>query len=259
MRPTQQLLWQADPVAFARDALDFECDPWQCDVLRSKRDTLLLLHRQSGKTTATSILALHTAKFQPGSLTLLLAPSQRQSKEQFQTIRRFMRRLEPIEVLESNNAMSCEMANGSRIVSLPGADPNTIRGYSAPQLLIEDEAAWVSDDTHEAAAPMLLVSKGRNILMSTPGGTRGHFYEHWISANDDWQRIKLSVLGNPRIDTVMLEKLRKKTPAWRWRAEYLVEFLGSHDQLFSDELIESAFYADVKPVFSPAQLAAILA
>jgi hypothetical protein len=94
--------------------------------------------------------------------------------------------------------------------------------------------------------------------MTTPAGQRGHFYEHWVSGNPDWERFKLSVLDNPRIDKVQLEKIRRKTPEWRFRQEYLVDFLGSQDQMFSNELIESAFNDKVKPIFSPEQLATLM-
>lgn len=39
-----------------------------------------------GKSTVSSILAMHTALYQPGSLTLLLSPTERQSKELFRKV-----------------------------------------------------------------------------------------------------------------------------------------------------------------------------
>jgi hypothetical protein len=129
MQVSETFLWAADPVEFARGALGFECDEWQKRVLRSTKDTLLVIHRQAGKTTVTSIAALHTAKFQPGSLTLLLAPSLRQSREQFAKIRQFLRQLEPAEILESDNSLPCGLSNGCRIVALPGADPNRLEDF----------------------------------------------------------------------------------------------------------------------------------
>ena len=46
----------------------------------------------------------------------------------------------------------------------------TIRGYSHVSLLIIDEAARVPDDLYEAVRPMLAVSQGRLICLSTPWG-----------------------------------------------------------------------------------------
>jgi hypothetical protein len=47
------------------------------------------------------------------------------------------------------------LSNGSRVVTLPGDNPRKIRGYSAPALIVEDETAFVSDETFDATVPML--------------------------------------------------------------------------------------------------------
>jgi len=131
-----------DPVGFVQDRLKLEPDPWQARLLRSRAPWILLnCCRQSGKSTTTAAVALHTAIYDPG-LILLVSPSLRQSKELFAKVTGFLKDLEPAEVLEEDNKSSCTLANGARVVSLPG-DPDTLRGYSAPKLIIKDEAAFV--------------------------------------------------------------------------------------------------------------------
>src|SRR5437868_253966 len=62
-------------------------DPWQARLLRSQAPRILLnAARQSGKSTTTATLALHTALYQPGALVLLLSPSLRQSIELFKKV-----------------------------------------------------------------------------------------------------------------------------------------------------------------------------
>ncbi len=159
-----------DPVAFAVERLRFEPDPWQAEVLRlSHQNTLLNSSRQAGKSTTTAIIALHTALYRPGSLTLLGSPSLRQSRELFVKITDFLKRLESTPLLEEDNRLSVQLKNGSRVVSLPGTG-ETVRGFSAPDLIVEDEAAFVEDSFFRAVRPMLAVSGGRLILMSTPYG-----------------------------------------------------------------------------------------
>ena len=88
-----------DPVAFVQDRLKFEPDPWQASLLRSRAPWILLnCCRQSGKSTTTAAVALHTAIYDPG-LILLVSPSLRQSKELFAKVTRFLKDLEPAEVL----------------------------------------------------------------------------------------------------------------------------------------------------------------
>src|SRR5688572_23009417 len=82
-----------DPVRLAQDC-GIEPDQWQSELLREKpKRALLLCSRQSGKSTVTALMALHTAIYEPGSLILLLSPSQRQSQELFRTVMLFNSKL----------------------------------------------------------------------------------------------------------------------------------------------------------------------
>src|SRR6516165_1336067 len=155
---------------FCRDRLGFEPDEWQVRLLRSRsRQVILNMGRQVGKSTTVAALALHTAIYRPGGLILVIAPSQRQSRELFIKVHNFLRQLEPPEILEEETKLSLMLGNGSRVVVLPGDNPRTVRGYSAPELIIEDEAAFVSDETDDALIPMLAATPtGRIVLMSTP-------------------------------------------------------------------------------------------
>ena len=116
------LRFSLDPVAFARDRLDFQPDPWQADVLQSSgRNILLNCSRQAGKSTTTAIIALHEAFYWPDSLILLVSPSLRQSRELFVKVCGFLRMLEPRPILEEDNRLSFTLGNGSRVVSLPSS------------------------------------------------------------------------------------------------------------------------------------------
>src|SRR5437660_11892167 len=224
-----------DPVAFVQDRLKFEPDPWQARLLRSRAPWILLnCCRQSGKSTTTAALALHTAIYDPG-LILLVSPSLRQSKELFAKVTGFLKDLEPAEVLEEDNKSCCALANGARVVSLPG-DPDTLRGYSAPKLIIKDEASYVSD-------AMQAVSKGRLIEMSSPNGKRGHFYENW-QGGIDVERIKIIGRQCPRIGAEFLEKMRQKLGPMLFAQEFEGEFIDAESSAFSSEMIELALVDD---------------
>jgi len=79
-----------------------------------------------------------------------------------------------------------------------------LRGYSAPKLIIKDEAGFVSDAMQAALDPMLAVSKGRLIEMSSPNGKRGHFYENW-QYGVGVERIKIIGGECPRIGAEFLD------------------------------------------------------
>ena len=82
-------------------------------------------------------------------------------------------------------------------MALPGRE-ETIRSFSGVDLLILDEASRVPDDLYRSVRPMLAVSQGRLLALSTPFGQRGWFYEEWIGTGP-WQRIHIPWTQCPRI------------------------------------------------------------
>ena len=241
-----------DPVAFARERLKFEPDTWQADVLRSSASRLALnCSRQAGKSTAAAILALHRAIYVPRSLILLVSPSLRQSRELFLKVTDYRRRLDVEDEgprLEEDNRLSMRLDNGSRIVALPSSEA-TIRGFSAVDLVIEDEAARVRDDTYLAIRPMVAVSGGRLILMSTPFGKRGHYHDVWQHGGDAWGRVEITAEACPRISQEFLDEERAALGEWRWRQEYYCVFHEGDDQIFLHDVIARAVRDDVAPLF----------
>jgi len=121
---------------------------------------------------------------------LLLSRSHRQSTELFRIVLDFYRRLEyPMQ--KSRTAHELHLTNFSHIVCLPCRE-DTVRGYANVSLLIIDEAARVPDDLYRAVRPMLAVSGGRMICLSTPYGKRGFFHDCWTNGGADWARIEVA-------------------------------------------------------------------
>jgi hypothetical protein len=235
-----------DPVILARN-IGMDCDPWQRDVLRKPHQReLLIVHRQGGKSVTAAVAAVHAALFDPGALVLVVSPSQRQSAELFRTMLVLYRSLGRPVAAESENALSISLENGSRIVALP-ADPVTIRGYAACRLLIVDEAAFVDDDTMAAVRPMLSVSHGRMLAMSTPYGRRGWFWE--ASKSREWRVTTVTADQCPRISAEFLEAERRALGDWRYRQEYCCEFTDLAGRMFAS--------ADIAAIFEPGKLGAI--
>jgi hypothetical protein len=126
------------------------------------------------------------------------------------------------------------LANGSRVVSLPGEE-QTVRGFSGVRLLIVDEAARVPDPLYAAARPMLVVSKGRLIAASTPFGRRGWFWEAWSGA-EDWRRVKVAASQCPHITPEFLTEERKAIGERWFKQVYLCDFLEAIPPADADAL-----------------------
>lgn len=239
----QDLVRALDPVALG-EAIGIAADPWQEDVWRSNHPSIMLnCTRQGGKSSAASVLAMHAALYEPGSMVLLLSRTQRQAGELFKKVMTVYRAVGRPVPADSENTSTLELENGSRVISLPG-DPDTVRSYSAVRLLIVDEASRVSDELMGAVRPMLAVSGGRLITLSTPHGKRGWWSEAWHDGGDDYKRVKITAYDCPRITDEFLKKERRALGEWRFKQEYMCEFVESAEQVFSEEQIRRAFDSD---------------
>ena len=241
----QDLALALDPVALARRA-GLEPDPWQAQVLRSTAPRLLLnVTRQGGKSTTTAALAVHQAAYEPDSLVLLLSPSLRQSAELFKKCQAVYRAIAGSVPSDAETLLTLTLENGSRIVSLPGKEA-TVRGYSGVRLLVVDEAARVADDLYMSVRPMLAVSAGRLVALSTPFGTRGWWYEAWQS-REPWERYEVPATACPRIPAAFLEEERRTMGPWWFDQEYGCQFLDAQSAAFTRAEIDQAFAEEVEP------------
>jgi len=237
----------ADPVALA-EKIGMTPDDWQIKVLRSSSDRVLLnCCRQSGKSTTAGVLAVHAALYEPDSLVLLLAPAQRQSQELFKKVIATYRTVGRPVPAEQESALSLTLENGSRVVCLPGKE-STVRGFSGVRLLVVDEAARVDDELIASVRPMLAVSGGRLVAMSTPFGRRGWWWDAWENGQG-WNRWRITAQQCPRISAEFLEEERRALGDWFFRQEYECEFVDTVDQIFTRDQIEAAFSPDVAPLF----------
>jgi hypothetical protein len=209
-------------------------DPWQEALLFDPgRQVLLNCSRQSGKSSVAAALAIHTALFRPGSLTLLVSPSLRQSTELFRKVLDAYQALGGRLPVRSMSQTRLELPSGSRVIGLPGRE-QTVRAFSKVALLVIDEAARVPDDLYRALRPMLAVSQGRLVCLSTPFGRRGFFYQEWTDPRANWQRVQVSWRQCPRIAPEFIAAERQALgDAWI-RQEYECSFEALEGLVYPD-------------------------
>jgi hypothetical protein len=225
-------------------------DSWQRSLLtRSTRRTLLLCSRQSGKSTATAALCLATVMERPRALVLLVCPTERQSKELLDKALTLYRTIgEPLGRV-TDSSLHLTLANGSRILALPGNEAG-LRGYSGAALVVLDEAARIPDPLYYSLRPVLAVSGGALLALSTPYGKRGWFYDEYTDGGDDWQRITIKATECPRITAEFLAEEKRRLPDLVYRTEYGCEFVDTLDQFFSTDMIDAAVSDEVEPLFT---------
>jgi Terminase large subunit, T4likevirus-type, N-terminal len=235
----------ADPVRFSR-AAGIAPDPWQADVLRSTAPRIALAcSRQSGKSTTVATLAAHVATYQESSLTLVVSPTERQSAETLLKVRQVLTAVGWPVPPEAEGVTHLEFANASRVLALPGHSEATIRGFSGADLVIFDEAARCADSLYFSVSPMVAVSGGRLILLSSPYGRRGFYSDLWHSS-EPWQRITITADECPRIPRSYLEEQRRSMGDWWFQQEFYARFLDPETSVFHSADIERMFSKGVE-------------
>lgn len=221
-------------------------DEWQARVLRSKEWVLLLCTRQAGKSTIAALKAAHLALYTPKSFIVIVSRGVRQAQEVFATVEKCIYATEKASgqaERSEDNKSSIKLANGSRILSVP-SNPDTIRGLASVSLLIEDEAAFVEDEVNDVVRPMLAVSKGQLMMLSTPNGQRGHFYNAWVG-REPWDRFEISADKVSRIAPEYIAREKAEKGEFHVRQEYFCEFVSELDSVFTPEQVRGAISDDV--------------
>jgi hypothetical protein len=128
------------------------------------------------------------------------------------------------------------------------SDEKNIRGFSGVALLVIDEAARVADALYCAVRPMLAVSRGRLVALSTPFGKRGWYHDEW-HGEGQWERVKITTEQCRRIAPAFLAEERRALGERWFRQEYLCSFEDTIDAMFAWADIEAAFNNDIEPLF----------
>lgn len=211
-------------------------DPWQKELIQSKGDVVVISGRQCGKSTGTSELAGDTALKIPNSFIVIGAYVIDQAQLIFRKIHEYLMAKAPNKILGQVRLNFMELRNGSKIICRPIGDTGAgMRGYSATMLII-DEAAFVPDRAWEAIEPVISVTKGRTILLSTPQGKRGFFYK--ASINENYKRMQVSARDCPRHSKTFLDQKEAEMSTVAFATEYLGEFIDDYNRKFSEKWVE---------------------
>jgi len=252
----QALNYLIDPALWVQDNFRVVLDDWQVSALRSSsKQSLWNIHRQSGKSTVAAWKALHMAIYREKSLILMVSPSERQSSELFRKFDGAYDLLEAPPERVEDKALSCTLSNGSRVVALPGIE-DTIRSYSSVSLIVEDEASRVPDDLYVAIRPMLAISQGSILLMSTPNGKLGHFFKTWDDNVDPetfqarpgsaWEAVRIQADQCKRISKAWLDNERLNMIDQKYRQEFMCEFCDIEGAVFDSDLFRSLIDPNLK-------------
>ena len=256
MNPLLEIAYRVDPVAWARNVLDMTPRVWQEQFLRIPygQDGLVLTARQVGKTTVAACAMAHTAVFKPGSLSVVACPAHRQSAELLRKARHMV--LKAGAKLTSDNVYGLELANGSRVLALPGSE-DSIRGLTVDGWIVVDEAAYVLDDMIAALRPMRAQRpEARFVMLSTANTRTDPFWSAWETGGQSWMRIQVTVdVDSTLYSQDYLDQERRALGEDRYKREFLGIPAGGPVSPFTWDLFDRAtqtpVHADAWQVFKP--------
>jgi len=228
-------------------------DTWQEEILETKGNIVLCSGRQVGKSTIVSISAGEFAATERSKSILIISSTERQAEEMFNKVLYYIDDNYPRMIMKGKDRPTkhvLKLTNGSIIRCLPtGLAGVGIRGYTIDRL-IADEAAFIPTDVFTAVTPMLLTTGGDIILVSTPHGKEGYFYDCYRDPNFKVFHINSEEVIRNREESISwnttqrekalahLEAEKKRMTQLQYAQEYLGEFVDSLRQFFSDDLIK---------------------
>jgi Terminase large subunit, T4likevirus-type, N-terminal len=247
-KPLREIAYKLDPVLWAREVLGMSPRPWQEQFLRVPhgQNVLVLTARQVGKTTVAACAMAHTAIYEPGSLSVVACPAQRQSAEPIRKVKEMV--LKAGATLITDNKYGIELANGSRVLALPSSD-ESIRGLTVDGWIVADEAAYLTEDVIAALRPMRAQRPGaRYVMLSTANTRTDPFWSAWETGGQSWMRIQVTVDVDASLYSQdYLDQERRALGNDRYKREFLGIPTGGQVSPFTWELFERATKTPVHP------------
>jgi hypothetical protein len=274
-RERKDLLYTLSPLAYIH-SLGFNPFDWQSEIISSTHKRKVCDGaRQSGKSTITSGKPCHVARFYPGSLSVILAATEKQAVEDMEKIKDFMSRdVEYPEIVRDSDSL-IELKNKSRILVVPATE-KAARGFSSPHIIIMDESSRIEDGVYKSGViPMLTDNeKCEVILISSPNGRTGFFFkafqsERWerYEVRSPWDVDDLEMLLIPGADEAAYRKAKAKqgikayySPRHHnqdeqqmnleemgplmYRQEYCCEFVEPDEQVFGYDEVSNVFRSE---------------
>lgn len=191
--------------------------------------------RQCGKSVLAEILLIEYL-CKSNSFNAYISPTFQLGRKVFKEITTL---LENSGIIKKANAttLTIETVFGSTLQFFSAEAYTAIRGTTVSGILIIDEAAYISDVLPNGenfwgnvVMPITKARKPLTVLISTPCGKQGFFYDFYLRAlNKEEGIVELSrtIYDDDLVDEKDIEEIKKSIPEMAWRQEFLIEFLDS--------------------------------
>ena len=236
-------------LGFAKQVLGWTLEDKQRELLEGPGKRVILnCTRQWGKSWMAAVALLYHALQNPGSLSLIAGPTQMQSAELLEKVKRLAGRIGLKPKGDGIRRHSAVFPGQARVVAVPGRSADTIRGSSDVTMMVFDEAAMMRDEVYAAARPALTQKDGAIWLLSTPKGKKGFFEKEFRNGAENWRRVVAPATECPRFTREALEAEKASLGERLFSQEFLCEFVETNDGLFDEAWFAEVFQPGVAPL-----------
>lgn len=258
-----------------RRLVPFDPFPYQekmVELIQGHYGTVAIKTRQMGFTELVASYFLWEAKDNPAYLAVVFSKTQSDTANIARRVRTMSASHPDIE-LETENLKDLKLKDGGRIV-FKASTPHGARGLESVSAILFDECAFVPDieEIYGSALPSteMLGEDARIILLSTPNGAKGFYYQRAAEANGDrnlldvcrqvragevdpvqwwvddggWVKFVVHWRAHPiysqRPDYLGTIKKRQKLTEAQLQREYNLSFDEASNALFQPALVHSA-------------------
>lgn len=227
-------------------------DQWQMDVRAATGNIIVRTGRQVGKSTIIAQIVAEEALKSKISV-MVIAAVEREALLIFEKILAHVYEVSPQMVKKKADKPTkhrLRLTNGSEVLCLPaGITGAGIRGHTI-NLLVADEAAFIPEAVWAAVTPSLMVTGGRMILLSTPHGKEGYFYERYDDEDFSSFYVNAEIVVRERpICATWTKKQqehaikhqqaeKRRMTDLQYQQEYLGKFIEDLTQFYPDILIQ---------------------
>ena len=160
----------------------------------------------------------------------------------------------PNEIIEKSNSsdLVIETITGSKLRFFSGEAAQTARGSNCTRLIV-DEAAYIKEEIdgqsfwYNIVVPLLKARGKTAILISTPFGKQGFFYElcmRGLKGEEGYFYTNHPIYDDELISKEDIEELKKNYPPLAWKCEFECQFLSNALSVFPN--YEDRFIEDFK-------------
>ena len=205
------------------------------DIMHDDNTQFLIARwsRQCGKTVFAEIMLIEYLCIS-NTFNAYISPTFAQGKKVFAELCQL---LEGTGVIKKANAsdLKIESVFGSTLKFFSMESPTSIRGNTVNGLLVLDEAAYFptvlpsgEDPFYNVIYPITKARKPRVLVISTPNGKQGTFYNLYMKAyrgKEGYKQITASIYDDELITKEEIEELKAGYPPLAFKQEFEVEFL----------------------------------